>query len=1706
MFRLSPILSAFLLTIAPAIAGTAAAATITIDNTAKLELRLAGATRSYDSNRVTTETVPPPTPAVVTFLRPANVDAGVVMSTDGTMCRMASGGFAPAGSTSTGQHSASLTGLTQTRTYHAGEPVYMSLADGNRNRDPAARETVEVRVTSSVGDEETLRLMETEPNSGLFAGVIASVSVPPQPTTQDCRLSLAGNATIKVAYTDSFYPTDVAEASILVDPFGIIFDSETGDPINGVTITLIEEATGQPAKVFGDDGLSAYPSTVVSGGSVRDASGTLYTFPAGGYRFPLVAPGRYRLVITPFPGYVFPSTARPEDLAVLTMPNGEPYVIDVSASFGGSFPVVDGPPFRADLPMDAPSLAMLVKKTASVTEASVGDFIRYSVRVENRSPTLVRQAVALIDTMSNGLRYKKGSLRIAGRPAPDPAVEPSGDVLRISAGDIPVRGAVELSYLAEVTPAAKVGTATNSIQALLAGAPMSNAAKVGVRISPLLMADAATIIGRIVEGGCALNPKAAPGVAGVRVLMEDGTFVVSDRDGLFHFEGVRPGTHVVQLDLSSLPDGYEAVPCLRNTRHGGRAFSQFVDIRGGALWRTDFHLRRIAAAPKADGAAAAALPAAPTQAPAPATDEAAAAGGGRNWLAGQTPGNEWLFPEVDHNPRAPSVRAVVKHEAGSTVELSVNGERVSELTFDGTDESADKRVRVSRWRGLPLGDGDTRLRAVVKSADGRTVATLERAVHYANSVAKAVLVPERSRLVADGRTRAVVAVRLTDRTGRPVRQGVTGTFQLSAPYRVATEVDLQQARQLSGSDGAAPTYRVAGDDGIALIELAPTTQAGSIELTFTHEADRRRVVERLAGWMQPGDQPFIVVGFAAGTLGHEVLTDHAQRLDKRSRGLDATDGQASLFAKGRILGKWLMTLAYDSDKETGRGARRPLGGVIDPQRYYTVYADGTEQAYDAASTEKLYLRLERPQFYALFGDYETGLTQSQLARYSRSFTGVKSEYYGKHLSLNAFATETPFRYARDEIQGSGLSGPYRLSRRDIVLNSDKVRLETRDRLRSEQTIKSEELQRHIDYDVDYSAGTLRFRRAIPSRDRDLNPIFIITEYETEGSAAKRTNAGGRIAAKVMDGKLEAGASLIHDEAGVAKSDLAGADLRLKLGERTEVRAEAARSRGKSGGERAEGGAYLAEIEHRGEKLDALGYFRQQDIDFGVGQLNVGQGGTRKFGIDGRYRATDALSLSGGAWREEALVGGATREAGQAQIEYRRDATSLRAGAQMARDKIDGETLTSRQLTLGASHGFFDNRLVLDADTALSLGSAESLDFPNRYRVGAAYALKRDLKLVATHEITQGETVDAATTSLGVDAALWSGARLTSSVNQQAIRENGPRTFALYGLDQSVPLDEHWTVDASVDGSRTLKGAIDRDKVLNINHPVASGGYVGSGNTLSEDFWAFSAGAAFRTKTLSWTGRAEYRAGDLDDRIGLTTALLRQTQAGISFAASAQAYRARQTGGTTATLAIIDASVAYRPLGSRLAILDKLELRYDAIDNGRGITDGLLGADGLAVKGDAKSHRIINNLAFNFVSDHWTEDNRDGPGAALQRTQASIYYGSKYVLDRYDGKDFSGYTHLLGIEARQDLTSWLDLGLNAAVRHAVSSGTLGYSVGPSIGISPIPNAWLSIGYNLAGFEDRDFDDARYTRKGFFATLRFKFDQMTPADLFGRFARK
>ena len=219
----------------------------------------AGATRIVNSNEVTLNVQPLPSRASINLARYEAASAS--SNTAGpTQCRSANGFFPLDAPVPQGQGALDPTQpipMQDTRIAHAGDPIFVRVVDADRNRDGAVIETVDVRVTApSTGDAEVLRLSETGPNTGVFVGYIATAA---SGAASDCALQVERNAQIDATYVDPTDSTDAAQADALVDPYGLVFDSQTGQPIDGARVRLIDNTTGLAAAVFGDDGVSRYP-------------------------------------------------------------------------------------------------------------------------------------------------------------------------------------------------------------------------------------------------------------------------------------------------------------------------------------------------------------------------------------------------------------------------------------------------------------------------------------------------------------------------------------------------------------------------------------------------------------------------------------------------------------------------------------------------------------------------------------------------------------------------------------------------------------------------------------------------------------------------------------------------------------------------------------------------------------------------------------------------------------------------------------------------------------------------------------------------------------------------------------------------------------------------------------------------------------------------------------------------------------------------------------------------------------------------------------------------------------------------------------------------------------------------------------------------------------------------------------------------------
>ena len=1557
--------------------------------------------------------------------------------------------------------------IIQATTLRAGEELFFRVSAPRANADPAVVDVLSVTLVTTGGDREEIEVFETAPDSGVFMGAIPTAASPPEPVRSDCHLSVASGDRILIEprIAGQANPVATAMVNILVDPFGLVFDSEDGTPINGARVSLVDALTGAPAIVFADDGITRYPSTMISGQPVTDSAGNVYPMQPGEFRFPLAPLGQYRLVVEPPAPYSAPSLASLAQLAVLTRPDGQPLRI-VDGSFGRPFALSDPAPVRIDIPLDRPSLAVALSKSASRFNATPGDVVFYTIIARNQDEQRAKRQVTLVDTPSPWLRLRTASIRIDGVPAPAAVtVRPDGHGLTIALGDIAPGAIRTVTYAMTVRADAPPGQALNRAETTDSRGNRSIASAT-LRIERETIAGRMTLIGRVTRGDCSvIDPR--EGIAGVRVMLEDGSFAITDADGRYHFEGVTPGTHVVQAQSATLPRGGAFIDCARSTRTAGKANSRFVTGQGGSLVVADF----AAVVPEQS------LATPVTKTTIEVTDQAAAGAGTDFLVMGDGP-IDWLFPTPDHNPRAPAVRVAIRHRAGQTVALAIDGKPVDALAFDGARTAPAGGYAVSVWRGIPLDGETTRLTATVNNPDGSTAATLAREVHFAATPARVEIVREASRLVADGATRPVLAIRVLDREGRPVHAGLAGSFAINAPYESAQALDAMQTRVLSGLDRAAPTWTVKGDDGIALIELAPTMVSGSLRVEFSFSDGDLRRRQTLEGWVVPGEQEWTLVGLAEGAIGARTVADAMERSGNFDSDL-GNRARVAFYAKGRVLGRFLTTLAYDSAKQ--RDEQRLLG-AIDPDTYYTVFADGSDRRFDAASRNKLYVRIETAAFYALFGDFETGFGATELARYQRSATGFKGEARVGAVRATAFAAKVTSSHRRDEIQGNGLSGPYRLSNRAFVANSETVAIEIRDRFRSEKVIERRVLTRFIDYDIDVLSGTINFSQPVLSRDADLNPQFILIDFEVDNLTGGEINAGLRADWNSADERLRIGATAISEKGDGARTELAAVDVRARIGNATELRAEAAISRGAG----VTASAWTVEAEHHSGPIDLLAYARSLDANFGLAQQNRAERGRRKLGVDARARLAEGWSLTGSAWRDDSLSDATRRNAIELRSDVRRGKTDARLGIAHFSDRLDdGRKTSSTVLEVGATQRLFDNRLEIDGATSVALGKTGSIDLPARHRFGARYAVTTDVKLLGTYEIAQGDAINARTARVGFEIAPWAGAKLVSTLGQEDVREQGKRSFAAFGLAQSWQVTPKLTLDATLDGNRVL-GVFDATKVLNPDHPVASGGHLSEGSVLTEDFTAVTLGGAYRAGRWSATLRGELRNGQFADRRGVTFGAIRQLGEGSVVGSGLTWTRATTPGGAATEVFDAAVSAAYRPAGGAFAALGKLEYRSDSVTGAVAGEVGPAGRTALTVTGDAQSRRLIASLSTN-----WSPRGKERT-LRVQRSELGLFVGMRYNFDHFQGFELGGFTALGGLDARLGLSERFELGAVATVRTNLSDHTIAFAVGPQIGFSPTKDALVTVGYNITGFRDRDFAAARSTDKGLYAAIKLKFD--------------
>ena len=441
-----------------------------------------------------------------------------------------------------------------------------------------------------------------------------------------------------------------------------------------------------------------------------------------------------------------------------------------------------------------------------------------------------------------------------------------------------------------------------------------------------------------------------------------------------------------------------------------------------------------------------------------------------------------------------------------------------------------------------------------------------------------------------------------------------------------------------------------------------------------------------------GDYSFLV-GLASLTIGQDSFSGNFEALSGAEEFDESVwlDGRLAFYAKARIQGKYLLTAQIDSTEDDienfGDNLRRrdprSMFRQLDPDRYYPVYGDDSTTVSDVDTQGALYVRLDWNRNQLLWGNFNTGMTDTGIMAYNRSLYGARVQLESDGVtalgdpghSVTAFASETESAAAHVSFRATGGS-IYYLRHTDVVQGSEKVWMEVRQR-DSRQVIERREYTEGLDYEIDPIQGRIILRQPLQPVTNDYSntiirprgiggdEVHLLVDYEFVPAGFSGDNLITGARGKVWLGDhIGIGAASIRDDSGGEDHQLEGVDLTLKSSEGTYLNLEAARSeaaRGAAGFESFDGGLRFNSMDYSlpgqmsaGDAISVEGrldiadlsetfsgnvraWWKDRDPGFASGNITLSQL-SREAGVDALIRNNDGSTVQASVSEVETVHG------------------------------------------------------------------------------------------------------------------------------------------------------------------------------------------------------------------------------------------------------------------------------------------------------------------------------------------------------------------------------------------------------------------------------------------------------------------------------------
>ena len=1005
----------------------------------------------------------------------------------------------------------------------------------------------------------------------------------------------------------------------------------------------------------------------------------------------------------------------------------------------------------------------------------------------------------------------------------------------------------------------------------------------------------------------------------------------------------------------------------------------------------------------------------------------------------------------------------VKGRADARFVLLLNGVAVDEVRVGKRVRMAGLQLEAWEYIAVQFQPGENTLQLQEHDPFGNLRAVQEIRLHATGALARLALDLEAT-APADPNRPIQVGLRLLDGGQRPVLERTMVTLEAVGARWEVPDLNPQE-----------PGVQTMVEGGSATLALIAPAQAGEGQIRVS-AADLQTQADII---FLPDLRPLTGVGILEGIvrfnpangipLGAARAADAFEselRAWSHSSGTDtALAGRSAFYFKGAVKGEYLLTLAYDNEKRTAMRMFRD----IQPDQYYPIYGDSSSKNFDAQSSQRLYLRIDKDRSYLLFGDHNTESSPEvrKLSQMAHNATGVKHVLNRQGLRISSYVSHDALQQYVEEFPANGTSGPFPLhTPGDLFANSEIVQVIVRDRNQPNTVLRSTALTRFAQYTIEPLSKTILFSAPVASLDADFNPQSIRITYAVDEGGASFWRGGVDLQYQLTQ-RVQLGGVVAYEGMPDKNLELTAATMLARVGSDALLRAEAVGTQSDLHG--LGQGLRL----HLEDSVGALKYdmrLHSSDAGFHNPYSGIPAGQT-----DLAYRADYALNDSTRiktdlAYSQADGVGVRTQGAGVGLQNVLTPYVTSEVGLRVGRSGL-------------GSVGSFDYASVSSvaglAPAASGLAGLPSEDYVSaRGRLTFKPPALPQMQLFVEAEQDVNDA-SRQLSALGGNYALSPQTRIygryeliSSAGNADALAPGLQRNIGLVydelrmadtmdgrALQSAMGIRNSWAVG---DGLR-LSGGLEQVSAV----PGSVGTIAGASRAWTGAYDWLGQGDYLRR--LRASGSAEWREGSDSHSQLLSSGLAYKWNQDWSVLARGIFSRVQQQ----SDRAVHDKrrtqiGLAYRPVHQD--VWNALWRYEHKVDQRHG-AHGSATPAAHAVTDVLSSHLHYQALARHHVSTRLAVRSRRDVLDALP---------SRYLAGLWHGR----WTH--------DLNAVWDLGLQAGLwgdDRGVTRHTLGTEVGYQLG----SGIWLSVGYNLLGLNDPDLSGADYTDAGLYLRLRFKFDE-------------